>query len=118
MVMHQIESIHLMHNQILNMLLELSYQPVEKVTTESIVKVQDTFRSHNIDEEKLMEELGFPYISAHILAHTIASKNFIRLMQLPTKYQITDLIADLNIHVNTYDKQFFKFCEAIKQEHR
>ena len=60
-----------------------------------------------------MREVEYPYIHAHIVAHTIEGKNFLRLSLSQEKYSIYSLLNDVYEHMNTYDKQFASFIQTV-----
>lgn len=72
-------------------------------------QLQVDFKNHCIHEEELMKDLDYPFLCAHVLAHTIVSKFFIRLSHDSGPYLVSNLIADIMNHINTYDKQFDEF---------
>ena len=80
-----------------------------------INEIRIVFEEHCIAEEVAMREVDYPFLYAHILAHSIASKYFMRVGIADSKYLASDLINDILLHINTYDQQFSVY---LKESHK
>jgi hemerythrin len=81
----------------------------KSLSSSEVSCVQSLFREYCLIEEKLMVSVDYPFIHAHILAHTIVGKYFLRLVLEKDLYLASDLIADILEHIDTYDAQFNEF---------
>ena len=105
------------HQKIIDQLYNLSVNASGSFSSAQIAVLQTDFRLHCRHEEEAMIAVDYPYIHAHILAHTIAAKYFLRLTHYSsagTSYLVSDLIADILEHINTYDAQFVDYCNSRK----
>lgn len=98
------------HKSLIDQLNNLQSGPDGTLSSAAISNLQTDFRQHCMDEEAAMFAVDYPYLHAHILAHSIAAKYFLRLSLVGGRYLVSDLIADILEHTNTYDAQFVEFC--------
>jgi hemerythrin len=69
---------------------------------------------HECEEEvQLMSEAEFPYLHAHMLAHIIISKYFLRIdSESSNAFLIVNLITEIAHHIETYDQQFLDYLKT------
>lgn len=108
------EMLDVEHREIIDQLNNLAVNASGSFSTAQIAMLQTDFRLHCQHEEEAMATVDYPYIHAHILAHTIAAKYFLRLTHEDGSYLASHLIADILEHVNTYDAQFAEYCICVQ----
>ena len=93
----------------------LTFDKHKRLDSVAINQLRIVFEEHCIAEEAAMKEVDYPFTCAHILAHSIASKYFMRISDPDSRYLISDLIAEIMLHINTYDQQF---SDYLKENHK
>lgn len=68
---------------------------------------------HECEEEaQIMREDDYPYLHAHMLAHIIISKYFLRIdSDVSNTFLVVNLITEIAHHIETYDQQFLDYLK-------
>lgn len=110
------EMLGIEHRNLIDQLNNLTVAKDGLFSSAQVAVLQTDFRVYCRHEEEAMSAANYPYVYAHILAHTIAAKYFLRLLMSDGGYLASDLIADIVEHINTYDAQFIDYCEALSKQ--
>lgn len=101
------------HQYLITRLNNLPFLPDGTPVLKELNEIRATW-DHECEEEVLiMREADYPYLHAHMLAHIIISKYFLRIdSNIANTFLVVNLITEIAHHIETYDQQFLDYLKT------
>jgi len=106
------------HFEMFALLYLAKYIKNKQILKELIATFKDLWKVDTDLEEKLMQEMSYPYMAHHINDHAKMNLRINHIISRPittdTYYVLMDLLNELLIHFEAHDKKLIPFLEALK----